>query len=114
MSKIIYFSHRSKIGHLSRLVVDRLVSSKFGTSHGIHLTIEKPYGTNPNFNIYRDSVLRQYFGLDVSVGEDTPQRYRYGTGGEISSVGIHPANFMTRPCSSEMSLLAREIHEFLL
>ena len=42
------------------------------------------------------------------------QRYSYGTCGGISSVGIDPANFMTRPFSSEMLLLAREIHEFLL
>ena len=95
MSKVIHFSHRNKIGHLSRLIADRLVSSKFGTSDGIHLTIEKPYGTNPNFNIYRDSVLRQYFGLDVSLKENMSQRYSYGTGGGISSVGIDPANFIT-------------------
>ena len=90
------------------------MSSEFGSEYGIHLTIDKPYGTNPCLNIFRDSVLRQYFGLDVSICDKSAKRFSYGTGGGISSVGIDPARFMTRPFTCELLILSRAIHELML
>ena len=77
--------------------------------------MDSPYGKNSQLNIYRPSVLRQYFGKDVSKTEtSSTMRYTYGNGSGCSTLGIDPSRFMTRPFTSDMYVLSDLIHQFLL
>ena len=37
-------------------------------------------------------------------------RYTYGSGTGISSVGMDPSNFVTRPFTPSLDIIARELH----
>ena len=40
-------------------------------------------------------------------------RYSYGTGSGSNTLGIDPTNFMTRPFSHEIDLMAKMVHQFV-
>ena len=55
-SLVIYLPQRTQLGYLARKIVTNLVSHKFSSNDGIHLTVDKPYSKNPSFNIYIELV----------------------------------------------------------
>ena len=93
-----------------------IISSPINSKNGIHVCLETPYGRRSLFNVYRESVLRQYFGEDVSTSQHhkTVVRYSYGIGSGAVTVKQDPSNMVTRRMTFQMSCLAEYLHEHCL
>ena len=103
------------ISLLARQICERLISAPIGSKDGIHVTMDSPYGKNPLLNIYRPSVLRQYYGQDMSIIDSCQTlRYTYGNGSGSNTCGIDPSRFMTRPFTSYIQKFSALIHQFLM
>ena len=112
-SLVIHLASDSYLNHLATTIADTMVSSPISSPNWIHITIDRPYKSTGELNVFRPSVLRQYFGLTHSLTENCVQRYSYGTGGGINSVGIDNSNFMTRELSPQMVELSHQLHDML-
>ena len=102
---------------MRRVIVDRLICPPFNSRTGIKLSLEIPLNNACDLNITRPAVLRQYYGkvLDDRILESNiSERYTYGSGSGIYSVGMDTTNFVTRPFSFEMSVMIDTIHEILI
>jgi len=110
---VVQLSHDTYLNHLATAIIGQLICSPVSSAHGIHVTIEKLYNSAGELNVYRRSVLRQYFGLTHSTTDKEVRRYSYGTGAGISSVGIDITNFMTRELTPPMNELSIKLFEML-
>ena len=94
-----------------RSVIDILLCSRLKYSKGIKLSLDKQMNVHTLLNIYRPAVLRQYYGIKVDeLSNGSPgieYRYTYDSGTGISSVGMYPYNFVTRPFSASLDIIAR-------
>ena len=113
-SLVIHLNNNSYLSVLSKHVIETIVSSPMSSPNGIHVTIERPYMSKGELNIFRPSVLRQYFGLNYATQANVIERYSYGTGAGVNSVGIDSTNFMTRIFTDEMKELSTELYDMLV
>ena len=116
LSLVVKLPSNHMLYSLGKRIVDRLISSPVGSKDGIHATIDTPYGKNPMMNVYQPHVLRQYFSKNVDTKpckDGYIYRYSYGTGTGSNTLGIDPTNFMTRPFSHEIDVMAKKVHEFV-
>ena len=104
----------TKLCDQCRSVIDVLLCSSFNSAKGIKLSLDEPMNVHTLLNINRPAVLQQYFGMKVddlsNVVPGMEYRYTYGNGTGISSVGMDPSNFVTRPFSPSLHIIARELH----
>ena len=95
--------HKTTLGDMARMVIDRMVSSPLNSKDGINLSLDTPLKNCPGLNILRLGGLRQYFGRNVTeyLGQNSSKysridtivkRYTCGSGRGISLVGIDPYN----------------------
>ena len=113
LSIVIHLGSTTYLHQLASAVIDKLVSSPISSFNGIHVTIESPYSSHGLLNVYRPAVLRQYFGINYKKEYPYVQRYSYGTGVGVNSVGIDPSNLMTRELTNEMKDLSMELYNML-
>ena len=65
-SPIIHNNHKTALGYMSRMVVDRMVCSSVNSKYGIKLSLDTPLKNCPCVNILLPGVLRQYFGRNIT------------------------------------------------
>ena len=75
--------------------------------------IDKPLNNDMELNITRPAVLRQYYGLETSICNETVERYTYGSGTGTTSVGMDADNFVTRTMNQEMLEMSSYIYKML-
>ena len=105
------------LGDQCRSVMDILLCSRFNSLKGIKLSLDKPMNVHTLLNINRPAVLRQYYGVKFdevcNIVPGMEYRYTYGNGTGLSSVGMDPSNFVTRPFSPSLHIIARELHSLI-
>ena len=99
--------------HLSRKVVDELITSPLNSKYGIKVSLDKPLNNDICLNIFRPAVLRQYFGKEVANIDGKLKRCTYGSGTGSSSVGMDPNNFVTRAFTKDLIAMTNDIHDML-
>ena len=95
--------------------MDVLLCSRFNSSKGIKLSLDKPMNVHTLLNINHPAVLQQYFGVkfdDLSnVMPGIEYRFTYGSGTGISSVRMDRSKFVTHPFTLSLHIIARELHK---
>ena len=108
---------QNKLSQPARDIIRKLIYSPINSKDGIKLSWDTPLNNQRCLNILRPAVLRQYYGANVDVINESNhfiKRYTYGYGSGTSSVGIDPYNFVTRKMTKEMEYIGTELHEILL
>ena len=90
-----------------------MVRSPINSPLGIKLSLDKPLNNDVSLNIFRPAVLRQYYGLEIGTYNNKFQRYTYGCGSGMTSVGMDPHNFVTRALNHKMIAMINDLHEIL-
>ena len=113
-SMVVRLPSITTLGDRYRSVMDVLLCSRFNSSQGIKLLLDKPINMHTLLNIDRPAVLRQHFGMKVyklsNVLPGIEYGYTYGSGTGISSVGMDRSKFFTRPFTPSLNIIARELH----
>ena len=99
--------------HLSRNVLDEIMTSNINSNSGIKISLDKPLNNDICLNILRPAVLRQYYGKDVGNIDGKLKRCTYGSGTGSSSVGMDPNNFVTRGFNEDLIAMTDDIHDLL-
>ena len=113
LSIVCQLPENTSLYDLSRKVADELISSPINSKCGIKLSLDKSLNNDICFNIFRPTVLRQYYGTEVANIDGNLKRCTYGSGTVSSSVGMDPHNFVTRLLNKEMNEMKDDIHDLL-
>ena len=109
---------RSLIEQLNKECVDLLSNGSDSTNNkkdGLTITVEAPKCCRNycSFNIDRKVPLRQYFGevLNNDTNKGISQRYSYGVGSGSTTVGGDVTTTTTKPLTTVMKKLCRELEK---
>ena len=115
-SLVIHMEKTNQLSQAARDIIQKIIHSPINSKDGIKLSWDTPLNNQRCLNILRPAVLRQYYGANVDVINESNhfiKRYTYGYGSGTSSVGIDPFNFVTRKMTKEMEYIGTELHEIL-
>ena len=106
----------NKLSQPARDIIRKIIHSPINSKDGIKLSWDTPLNNQRCLNILRPTVLRQYYGANVDVINQSSNlirryTYIYGSG---TSVGMDPYSFVTRKITNEMEYIATELYEIIL
>ena len=116
-SLVIHMEKQNKLSQSARDIISKIIYSPINSKDKITLSWDTPLNNQRCLNILRPAVIRQYYGSNVDVIQESSElirRYTYGYGSDTPSVGIDPYNFVTRKMTYEMEYIATELYEILL
>ena len=90
--------NQNKLSQTARDIIKKIIQSPINSKNAIKLSWDTPLNNKMCLNILRPAVIRQYYGANVDVinqSRNLIKRYTCGYGSGTSSVGIDPFNFVT-------------------